>query len=194
MSQESKSLFSPSKNMIKLGINEVFYGDVSIYYERVLTKKLAVEVGSGLLFRNYLKNFFQDVPQSQSDKMLLGPSFNVKCKYYPYIPGESFYFSSDFKFRRYRTQYSTTSISGNELITFNEFEQRSIFRFGVGFIQCVDQHFTVDYFLSIGLAGVLNQNMVPSYNQNTNEYNYLKDQFRDVNLHFTAGLKFGYRF
>jgi hypothetical protein len=193
-SQESKSLFTPSKNIVKLGINEVFYGDVSFYYERIISKKLAVEVGSGLVFRNFLKGFFQEVPQSSSDKMLLGPSINLKCKYYPYIPGESLYFSTDFKFRRYRTQYSTTSISGNNLLTFNEFEQRNIFRFGLGFIQCVDQHFTIDYYTSIGLTGVLNQNIVPLYDQNNNDYTYLKDQFRDVVLHFTAGLKFGYRF
>ena len=193
-SQDSKSLFTPSKNIVKLGINEVFYGDVSFYYERIISKKLAVEVGSGLVFRNFLKGFFQEVPQSTSEKMLLGPSINIKCKYYPYIPGESLYFSTDFKFRRYRTQYSTTSISGNTLLTFNEFEQRNIFRFGLGFIQCVDQHFTIDYYTSIGLTGVLNQNIVPLYDQNTNDYTYLKDQFRDVILHFTAGLKFGYRF
>ncbi len=194
ISQESKSLFASSKNIIKFGMNEVFYGDVSFYYERVITKKLSVEIGSGLVFRNFLKDFFQEVPQSQSDKMLLGPSLNLKCKYYPYIPGESLYFSSDFKFRRYRTQYSTTSISGNNILIFNEFEQRSIFRFGIGFIQCVDQHFTIDYFTSIGLTGVLNQNIVPLFDQNTNDYTYLKDQFKDVVLHFTAGLKFGYRF
>jgi hypothetical protein len=193
-SQDSKSLFTPSKNIVKLGINEVFYGDVSFYYERIISKKLAIEVGSGLVFRNFLKGFFQEVPQSTSEKMLLGPSINIKCKYYPYIPGESLYFSTDFKFRRYRTQYSTTSISGNTLLTFNEFEQRNIFRFGLGFIQCVDQHFTIDYYTSIGLTGVLNQNIVPLYDQNTNDYTYLKDQFRDVILHFTAGLKFGYRF
>ena len=193
-SQDSKSLFTPSKNIVKLGINEVFYGDVSFYYERIISKKLAIEVGSGLVFRNFLKGFFQEVPQSTSEKMLLGPSINIKCKYYPYIPGESLYFSTDFKFRRYRTQYSTTSISGNNLLTFNEFEQRNIFRFGLGFIQCVDQHFTIDYYTSIGLTGVLNQNIVPLYDQNTNDYTYLKDQFRDVILHFTAGLKFGYRF
>ena len=187
-------MFASSKNIIKFGMNEVFYGDVSFYYERVITKKLSVEIGSGLVFRNFLKDFFQEVPQSQSDKMLLGPSLNLKCKYYPYIPGESLYFSSDFKFRRYRTQYSTTSISGNNILIFNEFEQRSIFRFGIGFIQCVDQHFTIDYFTSIGLTGVLNQNIVPLFDQNTNDYTYLKDQFKDVVLHFTAGLKFGYRF
>jgi hypothetical protein len=180
--------------MLKLGTNEIFYGDVSLYYERVLTNKLSLEVGSGIVFRNFLKDFFQEVPQSQSDKMLLGPSFNLKCKYYPHIPGESLYFSSDFKFRRYRTQYSTTSISGNNLLIFNEFEQRSIFRFGLGFIQCVDQHLTIDYFTSIGLTGVLNKNIVPLYDQNTNDYTYLNDQFKDVLLHFTAGLKFGYRF
>ena len=193
-SQDSNSLFAPSKNIVKVGINEVFYGDVSFYYERVVSKKIAIEIGSGLVFRNFLKNFFQELPQSQSDKMLLGPSLNLKCKYYPYIPGESLYFSSDFKFRRYRTEYATTSISGNNLLTFNEFEQRSIFRFGLGFIHCVDQHFTIDYYTSIGLTGVLNQNIVPLYDQNTNEYTYLKDQFKDVLLHFTAGLKFGYRF
>jgi hypothetical protein len=192
--QDSKSLFSPSKNILKIGINEVFYGDVSLYYERVINKKLAVEIGSGLVFRNFLKGFFQEVPQSESDKMLLGPSFNLKCKYYPYSPGESLYFSTDFKFRRYRTEYSTTSISGNNILTFNEYEQRSIFRFGLGFIQCIDQHFTIDYYTSIGLTGVLNQNIVPLYDQATGENIYLKDQYRDILLHFTAGLKFGYRF
>lgn len=193
-SQDTKSLFTPSKNIVKIGINEIFYGDVSVYYERVFSKKLAVEIGSGIVFRNFFKNFFQEVPQSQSDKMLLGPSLNLKCKYYPYIPGESLYFSSDFKFRRYRTQYSTTSMTGNNTITFNEFEQRNIFRFGLGFIQCVDQHFTIDYYTSIGLTGVMNQNIVPMYDQNTNDYSYLKEQFKDVLLHFTAGVKFGYRF
>lgn len=191
-SQESKSLFTPSKNIVKVGINEIFYGDVGFYYERVFSKKVAIEIGSGLVFRNFFKNFFQEVPQS--DKMLIGTSFNLKCKYYPYIPGESLYFSSDFKFRRYRTQYSTTSISGNNTLTLNEFEQRSIFRFGLGFIQCVDQHFTIDYYTSIGLNGVLNQNIVPQYDQTTNDFTYLKDQFKDVLLHFTAGVKFGYRF
>lgn len=194
ISQGSSALFSHSKNILKLGINEIFFGDVSVYYERVLTKKLSAEVGTGIVFRDFLKDFFQEVPKSQSDKLLLGPSINLKCKYYPYIPGESLYFSSDFKFRKYRTQYTTTSVSGNNILTFNEFEQRSIFRFGLGFIQCVDQHLTIDYFTSIGLTGVLNKNIVPLFDQNTNDYTYLTDQYRDVLLHFTAGLKIGYRF
>lgn len=194
ISQGSSSLFSHSQNILKLGINEIFFGDVSVYYERVLTKKLSAEVGSGIVFRDFIKDFFQEVPKSQSDKLLLGPSINLKCKYYPYIPGESLYFSSDFKFRKYRTQYTTTSVSGNNILTFNEFEQRSIFRFGLGFIQYVDQHLTIDYFTSIGLTGVLNKNIVPVFDQNTNDYTYLTDQFRDVLLHFTAGLKIGYRF
>lgn len=192
-SQTQTPLFNPAKNLSKVGLQEIFYGDLSFYQERVLSKKIALEFGAGVVFRNFVKDFFQESNQSSADKMLIGPSFNSKIKYYPFIPGESFYFSADYKFRRYRTQYSTLSTAGKTLF-FNEFSQKNIFRFGLGYIQCIDDHFCIDYYTSVGLCGVLDQNIIPIYNQSTQNFDYSKDKSKNIVLHYVAGIKFGYRF
>lgn len=191
--QTKQSLFNPSKNLSKIGVQEIFNGDFSLYQERVFTDKLSAEVGLGIVLRNFIKDFFQENTPSDTRKTLLGPSFSLKAKYYPYIPGEAFYFSAEHKFRRYRTQYSTTSVSGS-MFEFNEFSQRNVFRIGIGYIHCVDEHFFIDYYTSVGMSNVLDQNRIPIYNQTTGEYDYEKDKSRTTALHFVAGLKFGYRF
>jgi hypothetical protein len=192
--QSNQRYFTPAKNLSKIGIQEVFNGDLSFYQERILTKKVATEIGFGLMFRNFIKDFFQENNTSEQNKMLLGPSCNIKFKYYPYIPGEAFYVSSDYKFRRYRTQYSTLSAIGGNTLIFNEFSQRNIFRFGIGYVQCLDEHLFIDYYSSVGVSSILDQNIVPIFNNVNQEYTYIKDQYRNTLLHFVIGFKLGFRF
>jgi hypothetical protein len=192
--QTQQPLFNPAKNLSKIGIQEIFNGDLSFYQERVLTNKIAAEVGIGMVFRNFIKNFFEENDISNQDKTLIGPSCNLKLKYYPYIPGEAFYLSTDYKFRRYRTQYSMIATTGGSTIVFNEFSQRNTLRFGIGFIQCLDEHFFIDYYSNLGLTSLLDRNIVPVFDPNTGNYEYTKDRFANVVLHFSVGVKFGYRF
>jgi len=192
--QKHTPLFPIYKNQVKLGVQEIFMGDLSGYYERVLSKKVAVEFGAGVVLRNYLREFVQETVQPESRRILLGMSMNAGIKYYPFIPGEAMYLSMDYKVRRYRTQYKTVSTIGNETLIFNEFDQKNIFRLGIGYMYCLDDHAFLDFYSGVGLAGLTNQSMVPQMNPNTNEWEFIKSRTHDVKLHFNVGLKFGYRF
>jgi hypothetical protein len=192
--QTHTPLFPIYKNQVKLGVQEIFMGDLSGYYERVLSKKVAVEFGAGVVLRNYLREFVQETVQPESRRILLGMSMNAGIKYYPFIPGEAMYLSMDYKVRRYRTQYKTVSTIGNETLIFNEFDQKNIFRLGIGYMYCLDDHAFLDFYSGVGLAGLTNQSMVPQMNPNTNEWEFIKSRTYDVKLHFNVGLKFGYRF
>jgi hypothetical protein len=192
--QNQAPLFHVYKNQAKLGVQEIFMGDLSGYYERVLSKKVSVEFGSGVVLRNYLREFVQETVQPESRRILLGMSMNAGLKYYPFIPGEALYLSMDYKVRRYRTQYKTVSTIGNETLVFNEYDQKNIYRLGVGYTYCMDDHIFMDFYSGVGLAGLTNQSMVPQMNYNTNEWEFIKSRTFDVKLHFNVGLKFGYRF
>ena len=103
--QKQAPLFHVYKNQAKIGVQEIFMGDLSGYYERVLSKKVSVEFGSGVVLRNYLREFVQETVQPESRRILLGMSMNAGLKYYPIIQGEALYLSMVYKVRRYRTQY-----------------------------------------------------------------------------------------
>ena len=192
--QKHPPLFHVYKNQVKLGVQEIFMGDLSGYYERVLSKKVSVEFGAGVVLRNYLREFVQETVQPESRRILLGMSMNAGIKYYPFIPGEALYLSMDYKVRRYRTQYKTVSTIGNETWIFNEYDQKNIYRLGIGYVYCMDDHIFLDIYSGVGLAGLTNQSMVPQMNPNTNEWEFIKSRTFDVKLHFNVGLKFGYRF
>ena len=57
--QKQPPLFTVYKNQLKIGVQEIFMGDLSVYYERILTKKIAVEFGSGVVLRNSLILFWE---------------------------------------------------------------------------------------------------------------------------------------
>jgi hypothetical protein len=192
--QKQAPLFTVYKNQLKIGVQEIFMGDLSVYYERILTKEIAVEFGSGVVLRNYLRDFVQETTPSESRKILLGMSMNAGIKYYPFLPGEAVYLGMDYKVRRYRTQYKTVSTSGNETMIFNDYNQKNIFRIGIGYIYCMDDHAFLDFYSGVGFAGLTNQTMVPQLNPSSTEWEYVKTQTFDVKLHFNVGLKFGYRF
>lgn len=194
VAQKQESLFTIHKNRVKIGVQDIFMGDLSAYYERVLNKKIAVEVGSGLVLRNYIHDFVQETTQPQSRRILLGTSMNAGIKYYPFLPGEAVYLSMDYKFRRYRTQYKTVSTMGNETLIFNEYSQKNIFRLGIGYLYCLDDRVFLDFYSGVGFSGLTDQTMVPQLNQTTNEWEFTKARTFDVKLHFCVGLKFGYRF
>ena len=196
------SLFAQEKNedkqakykhqYLKVSLLEFFSGDFSFFYERSINKKISAEIGTGIVFKNFIREFVDESTSSAGRKVVPGMSFNVGIRYYPYIPGELFYLSADYKYRRYRTKYTTTGNNGENL-SFNEYNGRSIYRLGVGYNLALDERMFLDFYSGIGFWGDSNKTYFQQINANTLEYEFIQDIQKETKLHFNIGIKFSYK-
>ncbi|MDG1842498.1 MAG: DUF3575 domain-containing protein [Crocinitomicaceae bacterium] len=196
------SLFAQEKNedkkakykhqYLKVSLLEFFSGDFSFFYERSINKKISAEIGTGIVFKNFIREFVDESTSSAGRKVVPGMSFNFGIRYYPYIPGELFYLSADYKYRRYRTKYTTTGNNGENL-NFNEYNGRSIYRLGVGYNLALDSRMFLDFYSGIGFWGDSNKTYFQQINENTLEYEFIEDIQKETKLHFNIGIKFSYK-
>jgi hypothetical protein len=166
------------KNLIKIGAAQIFVGEVNFCYERLLFKKLSAEIASGFVTDNYLLNFISETKTGNTGKTLIGPSFGAMLKYYPFITGDEVYVCLDFKYRRYRKQYT----QDGGAYSFNEYVERYIPRVGIGYHFFLDENLFFDF---SGNLGLIFQN---SLQFNNNQVD------KAIKLNFGLGLKFGYAF
>ena len=192
--QEKKEDKQPKykHHYLKVSLLEFFSGDFSFFYERSLNKKISTEIGAGIVFKNFIREFVDENTSSDGRKVIPGMSFNVGIRYYPYIPGELFYLSADYKYRRYRTKYTTTGNNGENL-NFNEYNGRSIYRLGVGYNLGLDERMFLDFYSGIGFWGDSNKTYFQQINANTLEYEFIQDIQKETKLHFNIGIKFSYK-
>jgi len=193
-SQEiEKKVRNPNRNhYIKASLLEFFSGDFSLFYERSLNRKLSAEGGVGIVFKNYIREFVEEVASSTGRKVIPGMSLNVGIKYYPYISGELFYLSADYKYRRYRTRYTTIGNNSEEL-NFNEYNGRSIYRLGVGYNMALDENMFMDFYSGVGFWQNSNKTYFQQVNETTSEYDFLFDIQKETKLHFNIGIKIAYK-
>jgi len=74
---------SVARNVVKVNVWSVIIGDLPVYYERVLSKSLSIEVGAGILLPYYVPGvpgFFSK--KEQTHNPTFGYSFWIHPKYY----------------------------------------------------------------------------------------------------------------
>ncbi len=93
---------SKAKNIIKVNALSVITGDIPVYYERVLTKRLSIEVGFGIL----LPYYGSELPGNTGvDQVISDPdngySIWVHPKYYIWKSPEGSYLGIQYRRRSY---------------------------------------------------------------------------------------------
>ncbi len=161
----------------KLSVAPLFVGEVLFLYEQSFSKKTSFEVGLGLLTDNYIQNALQEVIVVNAREVVPGPSASLVLRYYPMALGENLYFSTEYKYRLYRKNFSQ---DGGTLIT-KEYYQRMIPRVGIGYHFYLDKRFFIDFSANLGFA--------------LDKKYQVGDQapIKNIKLNAGIGLKFSYR-
>ena len=178
---------------LKAGLLEFFSGDFSMYYEKVISKKVSLEAGAGIVFKNFLKEFVEENSTANSKQVIPGPSLSASIRYYPYIPGELFYLSAGYKYRRYRTKYSNISNTNQQEETFKEYYGKSIYRLGAGFNFILDENMLLDLYSGIGFFGASSKTYFQQINDDTGECEFISDIQQETKLHFNIGVKISFK-
>ncbi len=115
---------SEAKNIVKLNILSIINGDLPLYYERILSKSISIEVGVGLLLPYYIPELPQILSEEASDikNPDLGYSLWIHPKLYIFHEApELSYIGMQLRRRNYNQDYQTfryTDITVNYGIQF----------------------------------------------------------------------------
>lgn len=161
----------------KLSVAPIFVGEIAGLYEQSFTKKTSFEVGLGLLTDNYIKNALEEVLVVNARRVIPGPSASIGLRYYPMRLGENIYFSTEYKYRLYRKNFSQ---DGGTIIT-KEYFQRMMPRVGIGYHFYFDKRFFLDFSGNLGFSLDKKFQVGDS------------DPIKNIKLNFGIGLKFSYR-
>jgi hypothetical protein len=184
-----------TKNLIKISLLEPFSGDISFYYERVLQKNLSLEIGLGVTLDDYIQIFMDNLDFSESDRTaLLGNSFALGLRYYPFMASDEFYFSPEFKYRRYHSTLQPLSSSNQTFDPLEENKNVSNFRITVGYVYFFDNKIFIDYYAGIGIASVKYKYYDQVYNNTTMLYEYTQSNTTALKPRLNLGIKFGFTF
>ena len=183
-------------NILKLSLLEMFAGDISMYYERVLGENIAAEVGVGMTIDDYLGSaIFDDEFGAVSDdvQQLIGHSFGAGFRYYPYAASDEFYFGPEFKYRFYHTLYNVYDGTASPQ-SFEEQKRVISARMTVGYNLWLDDNIDMDFYAGIGLNVYKLREYEAVYDQNTGIYAYQERNISRPRPWLTLGLKFGFGF
>lgn len=116
---DSKSNEGLKKNTIKFNPLLILNGEIPVYYERALTESFTAEVGIGMTFKNYMKNFWQQaIDESYEDfryeekeeKTNSHHTFKLGARYYTGgVALDGFYFALEYANRKYSTDLTLTN-------------------------------------------------------------------------------------
>jgi hypothetical protein len=149
--QSARGFNSDFQNVVRLGLFEMIYGDVSLYYERALNKQFTAEIGLGLTFRDNFGGLIFDDDGSFFTETIdarIGNSFSLGFRVYPEYLFEDWYFSVELKYRQYK--WFQPNLEG---IT-TELDRRSYFmpRFNLGWAAYSDNNVCFDIFMGVSSA------------------------------------------
>jgi hypothetical protein len=179
------------QNLFKLSPLEAFSGDISFYYERILTRDVSAEIGLGVTTSDYLSIFTDDLNYSDRTSKI-GTSFGLGLRYYPFRASEDFYFAPEFKYRYYHNSYTPSSSS---MLLSDESRSVSNFRITIGYVYFFDEKIFIDYYGGLGLAAVRETSYgSPIYDGATQTYQYNRSTNSQVKAKLTLGIKFGFVF
>jgi len=155
------------RNLLKVGVVELFSGDFPIYYERVLTNHISAEIGLGITFGD----FYSDVvnlgggdggssPLNTNVDARYGVSFSAALRFYPIEILEELYISTEFKFRKFNwgrqideIYYDPEDIDPPVEISENVTESRtySMPRVTLGYSYFYEENLIIDLHVGIGM-------------------------------------------
>ena len=132
--------FSQRKNVIKLNLSSIVYGDLPIYYERALTNSLSVEVGAGIILPYYFPELsLLDKEDNGVVNPIGGTSIWIQPKiYYGGRAPENSYVSIQWRQRRYNLE--------NNEITHTDITAN------FGYQLVLGKRFIIDYNTGIGFS------------------------------------------
>ena len=169
------------KHIVKMNLAPIAVGEIMPSYEYIFNDKIALEGGIGFVTENYLRQFTQESITGQTRQLKYGPSFLISGRYYPFRRAEVIYCKVEVKFRRYKELYQQINNIG-DFESINEYEQRIMPRFGMGYHLYLDQHFFLDLGANLGLTFI-------------QEYQFgYNDALKNTRFHFGIDFKFAYAF
>ncbi len=190
---EKMEVNNTAKNLVKLSLLEPFTGDISLYYERVLGKNISAEFGLGMTIDDYMgsvlfedEGFFVDDTKTS----LLGYSFGLGFRYYPYAASDEFYFAPEFKYRYYHSEFGGSPFSA----PIEESKSRANFRISVGYVYFFDDKIFIDYFGGVGVAANKYSRYTDVYNPNTGQTEFAIVDSKRLRPWLTLGVKIGFAF
>ena len=185
---------------IKINPILLVFGDIPIYFEQKLAKKLTGEVGLGLTYKNYLGDLFDQLEMESIVKTEneTGYSFSGALRYYPsaYDALEGYYFAPEIRHRVYNMralECENTKINVKQSKTYTDF------KLTFGYAEFVDDNILFDLYCGIGLGNRYYKNEVSgetiyrSYPEEDETIISVNDRSKTVPV-FSCGIKFGFAF
>lgn len=155
-SSESKEPDYWSKvNLVKFNVFEAFAGDFSFYYERILHENFSAEIGFGPTLTNYFSMLWNDNFDFSDETVepLMGFSFALGGRYYPYHAGDEFYVAPEFKYKFYHNNQHYTDMMGDEQFM-EESWKMTMGRITFGYVYFFDDNIFIDYSAGFGIGRV----------------------------------------
>ena len=195
-STESKAPEYLSKyNLIKFNVFEAFSGDFSLYYERILNKNFSAEVGLGVTLYDYFSSLINSNFEIDNDvyEPLLGVSFSLGGRYYPFRAADEFYVGPEFKYKYYHNNYNYTDYLGQNA-SLEEFRTIVLPRLTFGYVYFFDDNIFIDYSAGFGIGKITTGSVESVYDISTGATNYILDEQSRLVPRFHMGLKVGLAF
>lgn len=181
------------KNLFKISLLEPLSGDIALYYERVLGKNIAAEAGLGFTIDDYFGSIlFEDEFSTVYDSRtpLIGHSFALGFRYYPFVASDEIYFAPEFKYRYYHSQEQVST--GSSVQTNEEYKKMANFRITVGYNYFFDDKVFLDFYGGVGLAMFTYGGFNTVYDDQTGEVTYEFGEVKRPRPWLTLGMKFGF--
>lgn len=182
-------------NLVKFNVLEAFSGDFAFYYERILNKNFSVEGGLGVTLSDYFSGLINDNFDftDETYEPLMGVSFSIGGRYYPFRAADEFYFAPEFKFKYYHNNQYYTNLMGMEEVAH---ESRTIptGRVSFGYVYFFDSNIFIDYSAGFGIAKVTTRTLEQEYDNITGQFDFVIDETSRLVPRFHLGLKIGVAF
>ena len=191
---EQDEVTNTVQNLFKISVLEPLSGDISLYYERVLGANISAEAGVGFTIDDYFGSIlFEDEFSTVYDDRtpLIGHSFALGFRYYPFIAADEIYFAPEFKYRYYHSE-QVVSPGTTAMQTNHEYKKMSNFRITVGYNYFFDDNVFIDFYGGVGLAMFKYGGYNSVYDSQTDMYTYQFSEVKRPRPWLTLGIKFGF--
>lgn len=193
-SNDTEKPVTDYRNLVKISALEIFSGDISFYYERVMSENFSMELGLGFTIDDYLDGLFDDSFDNNNDDRIsrIGVSTAIGFRYYPFLAAEEVYFAPELKYRYYHNDYNVGTDEEPSILK----ETKTLVnpRVTVGYVYFFDDKIFVDMFAGIGI-GFQNRSDVSSVFDNINdEFIYSLTETNGPTPRLSLGVKFGFTF
>jgi hypothetical protein len=195
------------KNVIKINPLLIMFGEIPIYYERKITKKLSAEIALGVTLRNYFLDFNLEDDYSgdvykENQKTNTSFSYRAALRLYPSSSEEAvigYYFSPEFLYRKYVISYPYLDMNQNPTdIYYDGYTVQSDFKLVFGYQDYIDNNIIFDYYIGVGMRQQARKHLSTEefYDSNSGSYQYyseIKSASKSVPT-ISMGLKVGFGF